>query len=313
MRLLQLKDNDEIHLVEFIGDQIPPYAILSHTWGSNDSEVSYKDIVEGVGKNKAGYKKIISCGRRALTKKLEYFWVDTCAIDKSSSAELSEAINSMYRWYRNAKICFAYLEDVRPDQDISTWSTTTVRWFSRGWTLQELIASPNLEFFANDWTLLGSKASCCEQLAAITGIHSQALAVNRPIRTFSIAQRMSWASSRSTTRPEDMAYCLLGLFDVNMPLLYGEGARNAFLRLQEGIMKDSDDRSLFAWTQPRQDHITFRGLLADSPADFAQSRAIIPISDGAAIGTYPYEVTNAGVRMALLIGPLETTLSSHGD
>ncbi|KAH7064401.1 heterokaryon incompatibility protein-domain-containing protein [Paraphoma chrysanthemicola] len=245
MRLLQLKDNYEVPFVNFIGDEIPPYAILSHTWGPNDSEVSYEDIVGGVGKNKAGYKKIVSCGRLALTNKLEYFWVDTCAIDKSSSAELSEAINSMYRWYRNARICFAYLEDVRPGQDISTWSTTTVRWFSRGWTLQELVASPNLQFFASDWTLLGSKSSYCEQLASITGIHAQAL-IDKPIESFSIAQRMSWASSRSTTRPEDIAYCLLGLFDVNMPLLYGEGAQKAFLRLQEGIMKDSDDQSLFA-------------------------------------------------------------------
>jgi hypothetical protein len=158
MRLLQIdnKTGDEFSLVEFIGDT-PRYAILSHTWGPNGTEVTYKDLVEGTGKNKAGYKKIRACGRQSAKAKYKYFWVDTCCIDKTSSAELSEAINSMYHWYEEAGVCFAYIEDASPSLPMSEWTISNIRWFTRGWTLQELLAPQEVEFFDTDWSALGTR------------------------------------------------------------------------------------------------------------------------------------------------------------
>lgn len=281
--------------------KIPPYAILSHTWGAAEEEVTFKDMVDNTGKQKTGYRKIEFCGKEAAKKCLQHFWVDTCCIDKSSSAELSEAINSMYHWYREAEICFAYLEDIQPDQNSSVWPGAGSRWFSRGWTLQELIAPHKVEFFAGDWTFLGTKIECCVELSSITNIHVQALK-NRAVSTFSVAQKMSWASGRVTTRSEDIAYCLIGLFDANMPLLYGEGGEKAFIRLQEDIMKNSDDQSLFAWTQPATPRTMHRGLLANSPMDFAHSSDIIPVRDPRR--SHPYSMANAGLRITLLMSPL---------
>jgi hypothetical protein len=307
MRLLRLDNEagDEFNLVEFIGENVPPYSILSHTWGQSGSEVTYKDFVDGTGKNKAGYDKIRSCGIQTAKKGLQYLWVDTCCIDKTSSAELSEAINSMFRWYREAEICFAYLEDVPSELLISEWSTSDIRWFSRGWTLQELLAPRQIEFYATDWTFLGTRSDHCGVLSQITGIHKEALD-GRPLERFSIAQRMSWASSRTTTRPEDLAYCLLGLFDVNLPLLYGEGGKRAFLRLQEEIMRGSDDQTIFAWTQRHVEPQKMHGLLADLPADFALAANIVPRGDLQV--SNPYSVTNSGLQITLPI-----TLGVRGE
>lgn len=259
MRLLQIDNEtgDEFSLVEFIGDT-PRYAILSHTWGPNGTEVTYRDLVEGTGKDKAGYKKIRACGRQSAKAKYKYFWVDTCCIDKTSSAELSEAINSMYRWYEEAGVCFAYIEDALPSLPMSEWTISNIRWFTRGWTLQELLAPKEVEFFDTDWSALGTRTEHAPLLSVITKIDSIALGGHFPsenllgynkngrmdLRTFSIASKMSWAAERTTTRSEDVAYCLLGIFDVNMPLLYGEGSTKAFVRLQEEIMKGSNDINL---------------------------------------------------------------------
>jgi len=157
---------------------------------------------------------------------------------------VSEAINSMYSYYRNAEKCYAYLVDV---------STTGLegefvrsRWWRRGWTLQELLAPMNLEFFNNDWQSLGQKAGLHAVIHQITGIETNYLDGSLPVDHTSVAKRMFWASARQTTREEDMAYCLLGLFEVNMSLLYGEGAQRAFLRLQEEVMRASEDQSIFA-------------------------------------------------------------------
>jgi hypothetical protein len=311
MRLLRFdNDGDELSLAEFIGGEVPPYAILSHTWGHNDSEVTYQDVMMGTGKEKPGYDKIRFCGQQAANNKLSYFWVDTCCIDKTSSAELSEAINSMFHWYRDATICFIYLEDVLEDKEITMLSMASVRWFSRGWTLQELIATRNVEFYAGDWTFLGTKDNYCEELSSITGIHVEALQ-NQHMEAFSIAQRMSWASNRTTTRPKDIAYCLLGLFNVNMPLLYGEGKEKAFVRLQEEIMKDSDDHSIFAWTKPFANPATLHGLLADSPADFASSGTFVPVRN--LRKTRPFSTTNGGLRITLPMSPSPTWISLSPD
>jgi len=184
MRLLKLNDDGDFSLIEFLGNQIPQYAILSHTWGADNEEVTFKDLVKGTGKSKAGYTKIRFCGKQAANDRLLYFWVDTCCIDKSSSAELSEAINSMFRWYHNAAKCYVYLSDVSIGGSIenglfSQWAWKAAfqksRWFTRGWTLQELIAPASVEFFTMEGKRLGDRKSLEQQIHEITGITFTAL------------------------------------------------------------------------------------------------------------------------------------------
>lgn len=140
MRLLQIQDGGKSSLVERIGDV--QYAILSHTWGPSHEEVSFQDLQTGTGENKKGYCKIVFCGEQAARDVFEHFWVDTCCIDETSSAELSEAINSMYQWYQVAGIYYAYLADVPSEKAFAS-----SRWFHREWTLQELIAPAEVAFF----------------------------------------------------------------------------------------------------------------------------------------------------------------------
>ena len=177
-----------------------------------------------------------------------YIWIDSCCIDRSSSSELSEAINSMYKWYALADVCYAYLADVPPGvnhEAEGSWFRKS-RWFKRGWTLQELIAPVNVMFFSMDWAPIGSKHALDSLVASVAGIDHRALLHLDPLDKFSVAQRLSWAAKRETTREEDRAYSLLGIFDINMPTLYGEGDR-AFRRLQEQIIQRIPDQSLFAW------------------------------------------------------------------
>jgi hypothetical protein len=235
MRLL----NAQTKQFEEFFDKTPPYAILSHTWGSN--ELTFKQMEQ------SGYipsRKIDGCCEQALKDDLMYVWVDTCCIDKSSSAELSEAINSMYAWYGASKMCYAYLSDVphgiEIEKEDSAFSKS--RWFTRGWTLQELIAPKRVAFYDESWKPIGRKSASKEDehftklLSRVTRINFQVLKDQSSLGDFSVAQRISWAACRTTTRAEDVAYSLLGLFGVNMPLLYGEGVR-AFVRLQEEILK----------------------------------------------------------------------------
>ena len=215
----------------------------------------FADVERGNVQGKRGYSKIQGAIRQTLRDGFEYLWIDTCCIDKSSSAELSEAINSMYQWYHKAHICYAYLSDVtcRPPShmpaefDRSTEENSPFeqefcasQWFTRGWTLQELLAPRNVDFHTRDWTPAGSKLSLQQMISDTTGISTTVLAGTERVSDMTIARRMSWASSRITTRIEDTAYCLMGIFSVNMPLLYGEG-RRAFIRLREEIIKSSDD------------------------------------------------------------------------
>lgn len=219
MRLLQLKDDGKLSLVEQQGNNVIRYAILSHTWGPEGDEVTFRDIMNGDYKTKLGYYKILFCGQQAKLNGLRYFWVDTCCIDKSNSQELSEAINSMFYWYQNAERCYAYLADV-PDSpsagDIECarrWKPAFRRskWFTRGWTLQELIAPASVEFFSRDGTCLGNKQSLEQVIHEITEIALEALR-GSPLSHFSVEERFSWAEKRMTTRGEDAAYCLLGIF-----------------------------------------------------------------------------------------------------
>jgi Heterokaryon incompatibility protein (HET) len=231
----------ELH--SFQEDNAPPYAILSHTW--HDDEVLFQDLQDiPLASKKAGFVKIQFCCNQALEDGFEFVWVDTCCIDKTSSAELSEAINSMYRWYRGAHICYAYLKDVSQSEDHEEFVQS--RWFKRVWTLQELLAPRRLFFYSTEWNKIGSSRDLKALLCQATGIDTEYF-TGRDLYMASVAKRMSWAATREATRPEDIAYSLFGIFDVNMPLLYGEGQQKAFLRLQEEIMKSSDDHTLFAW------------------------------------------------------------------
>ena len=283
MRLLNART---LTLEEFLGDNKPKYAILSHTWGNNEDEVTLQDAMGPRAVEKAGWAKIKYTCDQALKDGLKYAWVDTCCIDKASSTELSEAINSMFRWYEKAAVCYVYLVDVPPNADLHPENSLfgRSRWFTRGWTLQELLAPSNLIFFANDWSVIASRDELATIISSITGVDEYFLAgqgtgtsctslglessieLQRPRETTSmaevpsaqkpglssrlnqasIAERMSWAAKRKTTRQEDEAYCLLGIFGVNMPLLYGEGP-GAFIRLQEEIIRHSDDLTLLAW------------------------------------------------------------------
>lgn len=247
MHLLQCNNDGGFSLTRDIVKCTLRYAILSHTWGNDAEEVTFKDMMDGTGKEKVGYNKIRLCGEQATRDGLQYLWVDTCCIDKSNSVELQEAINSMFRWYHNAEKCYAYLPDVsRPAFNTSDeaepppWelSFRRSRWFTRGWTLQELIAPSSVEFFSEEWERLGNKQSLERHIREITGIPAKALC-GSPLSDFSITERFSWTTTRETTRGEDKAYSLLGIFDLNMPLIYGEGGDSAFRRLREEIDKAS--------------------------------------------------------------------------
>jgi hypothetical protein len=296
MRLLNVHTRQ---LEEFSGKDIPPYAILSHTWGKD--EVAISDINSTTVQKKAGYGKIDYTCCEAARQNMEYCWIDTCCIDKSSSSELSEAINSMFSWYSDAKVCYAYLDDV----DIISPSTESPypRWFTRGWTLQELLAPRRVEFYGRNWVKLGFKdtessrmTEFTQTLARITGIDELVLWKPTYMRGKSVAARMSWASNRITTRPEDLAYCLLGIFGVNMPLLYGEGDR-AFIRLQEEIIKLSDDHSIFAWDRDLSETGSV-SCLANSPSWFDRGAHVVPFGRKRLHST-PYAITNQGLQIQL--------------
>jgi len=280
MRLLELRDNGEFSLTKDIVNNEQPYAILSHTWGDDDEEVTFKDLTEGSGKTKVGYRKILFCGEQAARDGLKYCWVDTCCIDKSNNSELSEAINSMFRWYRNATKCYVYLSDVstnshnQVDPSLQSWQSAfrESRWFTRGWTLQELIAPLSVEFFCANGKRLGDKKSLERQLHEITGIAVPALQGTTP-SAFSVNERMSWAENRETKREEDRAYCLLGIFDTYMPLIYGEGAKNAFKRLHEELYKRPRKHQLGELSTVSQAtfHSTKRSMTSDNHSSFVPS------------------------------------------
>ena len=296
---MRLLDTETIEIREFEGDSLPGYAILSHTWGIE--EVSYQLLKSGKNKDCQGYKKILACCERALSEAYLYVWIDTCCIDKTSSAELSEAINSMWRWYEKAQVCYVYLDDVRAgtsknvvvglDPELYPQFRRS-RWFTRGWTLQELLAPNKVIFHDMHWKPLGERWPLRLEICAATGISEVHL--RRP-RIASVAAKMSWASKRVTSRPEDVAYSLMGLFDVYMPLLYGEGV-HAFLRLQQEIVRSSNDESIFAWVGNSK--WVESSIFAPSPAEFATSGDIIPFHHSA-IRRKHYSITNYGLEVEL--------------
>jgi ankyrin repeat protein len=254
MRLLKSNDGGGFSLTEDFHHNIPHYAILSHTWGADAEEVTFRDLTDGTGKDKAGYDKIRFCVEQAERDGIHYSWLDTCCIDKSNHSELAEAINSMFRWYQKAAICYVYLSDVstnnqdQVNSSSQSWQSTfrKSRWFTRGWTLQELIAPRSVVFFCSNGHRLGDKTSLERLLNDITGIALSALQGTK-LSAFKVEERMSWAKNRDTTREEDKAYSLLGIFDVSMSPIYGEGVKKAFYRLREelhrAIKRNLDDLS----------------------------------------------------------------------
>jgi hypothetical protein len=278
MHLLKYKENREPEIISFDDETTPPpYAILSHTWGGDADEVTFTDIISGNGTAKHGYNKIRFCGYQAQQDGLQYFWVDTCCIDKTDRAELSHAIQSMFLWYQNATKCYVYLSDVstRKRKIIATqhiectWEPAfrSSRWFTRGWTLQELLAPSVVEFFSHNWDRLGDKRSLGSLIHKITGI-SQDVLNGSPLSQSSINDRLRWTEGRETKHEEDRTYSLLGIFGVELAPMYGEGAASAFKRLMNEI--DNLKRCVqdLHSTNPRDDkeriEETKGGLLVDS-------------------------------------------------
>ncbi|RMZ43851.1 hypothetical protein CA14_004034 [Aspergillus flavus] len=281
MRLINVQT---FALEEFFNEQVPPYAILSHTWGNDEDEVSFRDITERNTGDASWPVKFKGCCERAEKDGFTHAWIDTCCIDKTNSVELGEAINSMFRWYSNASVCYVYFSDVTTDDRKQLPSQISPsRWFQRGWTLQELLAPSRLLFFNSQWVDIGSKAQWAGLIETITGISRAFLLGRRPLSEASIAQRMSWASKRTTKRKEDIAYCLLGIFNIMMPMIYGEGD-HAFIRLQREIIRETRDDSIFAWglksagpvsTEPQE--MISAGIFAPSPASFIGSGHILSL------------------------------------
>ena len=370
----------------FADDSTPKYAILSHTWGKEG--VTFQDFKDLPSiQHKEGWSKIENAVRLTQEDGLDYLWVDTCCIDKTSSAELQEAINSMYRWYEDSAVCYAFLRDLRCPRMTDSWfipdsvsaqvtrhqspasqeSQSTLdefsdssdpeiitdaiikdgterardnallndeffsekqatkqivepktpssslskhlthsRWFTRGWTLQELVAPRAIRFFDRDYKFVGEKGELSETIMLRTGIDDLLLKGHGFMSRFSVAQRMSWAAGRQTSRIEDRAYSLLGIFGVNMPMIYGEGA-NAFERLQEEIIKASDDDSIFAWESLETYRHRIPLLLALSPDNFLHAGNIV-------VGARPesFELTNGGLRIEVLLRKA-FTLEEFGD
>ena len=317
-------------VLEFGDDEETEYAILSHRW--SEQEVDYNEVVklakmdeEGRSeiRQRDGYRKILQSCEQAKKDGYKWLWVDTCCIDKRSSAELSEAINSMYRWYENSRICYAYLHDVpgssfptAPNNETYPKSNGWPEWFTRGWTLQEMIAPRDVQFFNKNWHPISDKRALAFTLQTITGVPQhilkEGLSSNRPC----IAQIMSWAANRTTTRVEDRAYSLMGLLDVNMPMLYGEG-RKAFHRLQLEIIRTSNDQSIFAWGYNER-KVRTGSILADNPSFFRDCDKMelmnqddlieslggdfqLPSIEDDRLDTFP--VTNRGIQIWLFLRP----------
>ena len=303
-----LLDTEKIHLRWFSNPADVSYAILSHVWGSNEQTFQDTPRVHSSGSRGVLYRardrmfrppshKIRDACAKARHDGFRWLWIDTCCIDKSNSTELSEAINSMYAWYQGAAMCYALLDDVPNLREEDPRKTTSAfrrsKWYTRGWTLQELIAPRAVIFLSKDWEAIGAKRILADLIEEVTGIDRRVLTHKRKPEDVSVACRMSWAAGRETTRIEDQAYCLMGIFGVYMSTIYGEGG-HAFVRLQEEIIRKSSDQSIFAWGSILDDYHSgqlvtnaqvhdyepqaeVETLFASSPADFAGCADLRPV------------------------------------
>lgn len=304
---MRLMNVETLKLEEFL-DAVPSYAILSHTWGKDNEEVSFRDVQEGKLETDGALPvKLRGCCRQAKEDGFRYAWIDTCCIDKTNSVELHEAINSMFRWYMDAAICYAYLSDVPANDNPRNSGSKffSSRWFKRGWTLQELLAPPKLRFYNSEWCYLGTKGDMCVTIERITGIPSPFLLGIADLQAASVAQRMSWAAKRVTKRKEDIAYSLLGIFGVTMPMIYGEGGEKAFRRLQEQIMKDIGDDSILAWgfnmaksVPETPSEVISGGILASTPSEFTNCGQIVRRGQA---GRNSFDMIGGSLRLNLSI------------
>jgi hypothetical protein len=261
MRLLHSDSVGELRLTDDLArNEVPRYAILSHRWLASDAEPTFADLCYGRGKEKLGYRKLEFCAQQARLHGLEHFWADTCCINKDDNAELSRSIKSMFRWYENAAVCYVYLADV-PDRPFSKSV-----WFTRGWTLQELLAPRTVLFYSADGLYLGDKGSLEQQIQQVTNIPSSALQ-GKSLHSFTENERLAWRQNRETAREEDKVYSLLGIFDVDITPMYGERFTHAFQRLRDELKKRESCIRDLCITDPRQDkkriEETKGGILAD--------------------------------------------------
>ena len=257
----------------------PParYAILSHVWrhSANEPEQTFSDI-RSIRSSKNLSGKLRHCCKHARRQGIHWVWVDTCCIDRTNSVEISESINRMFEWYSNATVCYAFLYDVKASENPAELGSSfrQSKWFTRAWTLPELLAPRNMVFFASDWTTLGTKAFLVDILADITGIDVDVLTFCVPLSSVAVATRMSWAAKRQARHQEDLSYSLLGIFNIKMPTVYGEGDR-AFRRLQEEIMRTCSDQTLYTWGHSvvlsRSPHLTSQSLPLNSTVDSTPS------------------------------------------
>ncbi|KAH9920840.1 heterokaryon incompatibility protein-domain-containing protein, partial [Epithele typhae] len=288
------------------------YAILSHVWSrrehSNYAEYPAPDssILPHLS------DKVQKACELARSHNFKYLWIDTCCIDKTSSSELSKAINSMFEWYRCAKVCYAFLVDVHDGVLDDRYSGfVESEWWNRGWTLQELIAPPHVLFLTNSWTPFGTKQTLSWLITSAFGIDEKVLRNERVLSDVCVAERMSWAANRKTTEDEDEAYCLIGIFGVNVTPIYGEG-QHAFVRLQHAILAQIPDQTLFAWGGREKVKLPLHGdpkfFHAAGEASISQHQ----LSQKLAMGhvTYPhYTATSFGMRTSF---PMLSYTTDHG-
>lgn len=257
--MIRLLNIHTLHFEEFPEYTAPAYAIASHRW--RNDEAIFKDVLKGRNRDSAGFTKIQgfcdlikSWDNGPLRESINWLWIDTCCIDKKSSAELSEAINSMFEWYANAEVCVAYLFDVQKHEEWYDFESSD--WFKRGWTLQELIAPSVVLFTDCDWRTIGHKAGdqldyidlpehvlgprLNEKISTCTKISEKVLFDHTALEGVSYEMRLSWMNERQTTRVEDEAYCLLGIFDVHMPLIYGERLQATSRLLNEVLRRHTE-------------------------------------------------------------------------
>ncbi|KAF2751060.1 hypothetical protein M011DRAFT_492368 [Sporormia fimetaria CBS 119925] len=302
---MRLLDALTLEFHTFTEGQVPPYLVLSRTWREGH-EVNYQDMrwLQALRlmpkESHSGYPKILNTAQIAVEQHIWFIWVDTVCIDKSSSSEPQEANNSMYQWYKTSHSCVVYLDDITTgsNENMRLDSILETRWITRGWTLQELIAPLEAVFYDSNWEYMCSKSRSVGSLSRLLAIPEQVIATG-DTSDCCVANIMSWAASRQTTRVEDVAYSSLGLFDIQMPLLYGEGCK-AFERFQEAIIQRSGDDSIFAWRTAKKEPSVYRGLLAKSPEEFKAA--------GAAYNPYKnrkMSITNLGLRVTFNLRPLD--------
>ncbi|OJA14572.1 hypothetical protein AZE42_06368 [Rhizopogon vesiculosus] len=279
------------------------YAILSHRW-LDEGEPTYEEMKSGTARG-PGYWKLKKFCEKAWSFKVEFAWSDTCCIDKSSSTELDQSIRSMHRWYYNSDICIVHLAESETIEDMMY-----DEWTRRGWTLQELLAPVNIKFFNKYWMPMTrdandkspKKTEIMQKLEIATGIPHKDLWIFQP-GPARVDERMTWAAKRKTTRVEDVAYSLMGMFDVSLQIAYGEGRDRAFSRLIEAIMQGGDP-SVLNWTGEPLLHSSSRAI-PRSPENFSGRTLQLPRD----LGQLEMTMTSLGLRVPLVVLPLTLSWS----